>query len=93
MTTTSLTYDAILSAPAPQSSDLISAHYDASTEEIVVIFWDNKTTRVATQNFEELAAATPTDYEQLDGTRAGVTYLTETIGFAVTASWWREQAS
>lgn len=93
MTTTPLIYDAVLSAPAPQSSDLISAHYDADTNEIVVTFRDHKTARVATQDFEELAAATLADYEQLDGTRAGVTCLTETIDFAVAASWWREQAS
>lgn len=90
---TSLTAaDAIVSAPEAMPSDLISAGYDAETGEIVVTFRDGKVARVSTAEFEELAEATVADYQFLDGTRAGVTCITETVDFAVAAAWWREQA-
>lgn len=91
MTVSPLTYDAVISAPEALPSDLTGACYDAETNEIVVIFRDNKVVRVPTSEFSELAAATVADYEFLDGTRAGVTCLSETIDFAVAADWWREQ--
>ncbi len=93
MTTNPLTYDAVISAPSPLPSDLTSARYDAETREIVVTFRDDKVARVPTHEFKELATATPNDYVFLDGTRAGVTCLTETIDFAVAADWWRSQAT
>ena len=93
MTTGPLTYDAVISAPAPLPTDLVAASYDADTEEIVVIFRDDKVARVPTAEFEELATATAADYEFLDGTRAGVTCLTKTVDFAVAADWWRKQAT
>jgi len=93
MTTIPLSFDAVISAPTPQPTDLTSAYYDTDTDEIVVTFRDDKVVRVPTQEFEELAHATAADYECLDGTRAGVTCITETVDFAVGADWWREQAS
>ncbi|NEP15473.1 MAG: hypothetical protein F6J97_01065 [Leptolyngbya sp. SIO4C1] len=84
--------DAIASAPAALPSDLISASYDAETQQIVVRFRDGKAARVSISEFEELAEATAADYELLDGTRAGVTCITDNIDFAVAAAWWREQA-
>lgn len=90
---TSLTaYDVTISAPEALPSDLISASYDADAEEIVVTFQDGKVARVPTAEFEELATATAADYQFLDGARAGVTCITETIDFAVAAAWWRKQA-
>ena len=90
--TTLTSHDAIISAPEAMPSDLLSATYDADTSEIVVHFRDGKIARLLTSEFEELAEATAADYQFLDGTRAGVTCLTETIDFAVAAAWWREQA-
>ena len=55
-------------------------------------FQDGRVARVATTEFEELATATAADYEHLDGTRSGVTCITDTVDFAVAASWCREQA-
>lgn len=92
MKTTLTSQDALISAPEAMPSDLISARYDADTEEIVVNFRDGKVARVLTSEFEELAEATVVDYQLIDGTRAGVTCITETIDFAVAAAWWREQA-
>ncbi len=86
-----LTYDTVISAPEALPSDLTSARYDADTNEIVVTFQDDKVVRVPTCEFSELAEATVANYEFLDGTRAGVTCLSETINFAVAADWWREQ--
>lgn len=74
------------------ASDLVSAIYDAHTQEIVVEFRDGKVARVLTSEFDELAIATTADYACLEGTRAGVTCLTERVDFAVAASWWRSQA-
>ncbi len=91
MTISSITYDAVISAPEPLPSDLTTARYDAETDEIVVTFRDDKVARVPAYEFSELSAATAADYEFLDGTRAGVTCLTETIDFAVSADWWRQQ--
>lgn len=93
MTTTPLTYDAVLSAPDPRPTDLVSAHYDSDTDEIVATFRDSKIARVATQEFEELTNATLADYQYIDGTRAGVTCLTDNVDFAVAAEWWRQQTS
>lgn len=84
--------NSVVSAPEALPSDLISARYDADTQNIVVSFRDGKVTRVPTTEFEELATATTADYEHLDGTRSGVTCITDTVDFAVAASWWREQA-
>jgi hypothetical protein len=92
MKTSLKAHDAVIAAPEAMPSDLISASYDARTETIVVTFRDGKVARVATTEFEELAKATATDYQFLDGTRAGVTCITETVDFAVGAAWWREQA-
>ncbi len=86
-------HDPVISAPSPLPSDLTAAHYDVETREIVVSFRDNRVARVPTREFEELATATPDDYAFLDGTRAGVTCLTESIDFAVAADWWRSQAT
>lgn len=85
-------YDAVVSAPEPLPSDIMGARYDAEAREIVVTFRDKKIARVPTEEFGELSTATTADYELLDGSRAGVTCLTETIDFAVAADWWREQA-
>ncbi len=93
MTLSQLTYDAVISAPSPLPTDLTAARYDDETDEIVVTFQDGKTARVPTSEFEELSDATSADYEFLDGTRAGVTCLTETVDFAVAADWWRSQAT
>jgi hypothetical protein len=93
MTTSPLTYDAVISAPSSLPTDLTAAHYEAETREIVVTFRDGKVARVPTYEFEELATATAADYAFIDGTRAGVTCLTETIDFAVAADWWRSQAT
>ncbi|MEM9484119.1 MAG: hypothetical protein AAGA83_10560 [Cyanobacteria bacterium P01_F01_bin.116] len=82
-------HDAVVIAPATRPEDLIAACYDADTDEIVVSFQDGKIARVPTNEFEELAKATVTDYEHLDGTRSGVTCITDTVDFAVAASWWR----
>ncbi len=82
----------IVSAPETMPSDLISARYEVDTQTIVVRFRDGKVARVATTEFEELATATAADYEHLDGTRPGVTCITDTVDFAVAASWWRKQA-
>lgn len=90
--TTLTSHDAIISAPEAMPSDLLSATYDADTSEIVVHFRDGKIARALTSEFEELAEAAAADYQFLDGTRAGVTCITETIDFAVAAAWWREQA-
>ena len=90
--TTLTSHDAIISAPEAMPSDLLSATYNADNSEIVVHFRDGKIARILTSEFEELAEATAADYQFLDGTRAGVTCLTETIDFAVAAAWWREQA-
>ena len=80
-------------SPRPlRPEDLIAARYDADTDEIVVSFQDGKVARVPTIEFEELAIATADDYEHLDGTRSGVTCITDTVDFAVAASWWRQQA-
>jgi hypothetical protein len=57
----------------------------------MVTFREDKVARVPTREFEELATATAAEYAFLDGTRAGVTCLTETIDFAVAADWWRSQ--
>jgi hypothetical protein len=92
MKTTPFSQDALISSPPETSSDLISAIYDACTQEIVVEFRDGKVARVLTSEFDELAIATMADYEFLDATRAGVTCLTETVDFAVAASWWRKRA-
>ncbi len=92
MTVSPLTYDAVISAPDPLPTDLLTARYDAEKDEIVVTFRDDKVARIPTREFAELAAATAADYDFLDGTRAGVTCLTETIDLAVAADWWREQA-
>ncbi|PSN17548.1 hypothetical protein C7271_17185 [filamentous cyanobacterium CCP5] len=92
MKTTLTSHDAYIFAAEGTPLDLISARYDAEREEIVVSFRDGKVARVLTSEFEELAGATTADYKWLDGTRAGVTCLTETIDFAVAAAWWREQA-
>ena len=92
MKTTLTSHDALVSAPGEQSSDLISAHYDADTGDIIVGFRDGKVARVPTTEFEELAEATADDYQFLDGTRAGVTCITERVDFAVAATWWRERA-
>ena len=91
MNTNQTLHDAVVVAPDIRPDDLISAHYDAATDEIIVTFQNGKVARVPTSEFEELAAATATDYEHLDGTRSGVTCITDTIDFAVAASWWREQ--
>lgn len=91
MNTNQTLNDAVVVAPGLRPDDLIAAHYDADTDEIVVSFQDGKVARVPTTEFEELATATATDYEHLDGTRSGVTCITDTIDFAVAASWWREQ--
>lgn len=92
MKTTLTSHDALISAPEAMPSDLLSATYDANTGEIIVSFRDGKVAQVLTSEFEELAQATAADYQMLDGTRAGVTCITETIDFAVAAAWWREQA-
>ena len=92
MKTILISQDALISAPEATPSDLISARYDADTGEIVVDFRDGKVARILTSEFEELAEATNADYKLLDGTRAGVTCITETIDFAVAATWWRKQA-
>lgn len=91
MTISRVTYDAVISAPEALPSDLTTARYDAETDEIVVTFRDNKVARVPAREFSELSTATAANYEFLDGTRAGVTCLTETIDFAVAADWWRQQ--
>lgn len=67
--------NSVVSAPEALPSNLISAHYDAATDEIVVSFQDGKVARVSTSEFEELANATNADYEHLDGTRSGVTCI------------------
>lgn len=85
-------HDAVVVAPDIRPEDLIAAHYDANTDEIVVSFQDGKVARIPTTEFEELATATVADYEYLDGTRSGVTCITDTVDFAVAASWWREHA-
>jgi hypothetical protein len=90
--TSPLTYDAVISAPSALPTDMTTARYDAEAHEIVVTFRDDKIACVPTREFEELATATAADYTFLDGTRAGVTCLTETIDFAVAADWWRSQA-
>ncbi|MFG6107186.1 hypothetical protein U2F10_33430 [Leptothoe sp. EHU-05/26/07-4] len=92
MNTSQTLHDAVVVAPPVRPEDIIDAHYDADTREIVVSFQDGKIARVLTTEFEELAAATATDYEHLDGTRSGVTCITDTVDFAVAASWWRKQA-
>ncbi|MFE4108395.1 hypothetical protein [Almyronema epifaneia] len=92
MKTILTSHDALISAPEATPSDLISAYYEADTDEIVVSFRDGKVTRISTSEFEELAEATAADYQLLDGTRAGVTCITETVDFAVAATWWRELA-
>ena len=92
MNTNQTLHDAIIVAPDLRPEDLIGANYDAETDEIVVNFQDGKVVRVPTTEFEELTAATVADYEHLDGTRSGVTCITDTVDFAVAASWWREQA-
>ena len=92
MKTTLTSHDALISAPEAMPSDLLAAHYDTATGEIVVSFRDGKVAQVLTSEFEELAAATPEDYQWLDGTCAGVTCITETVDFAVAADWWRERA-
>ncbi|MEA5467215.1 hypothetical protein [Leptothoe sp. PORK10 BA2] len=91
MNTNQTLHDAVIVAPAIRPEDLIAARYDADTDEIVVSFQDGKIARVLTTEFEELASATVADYEHLDGTRSGVTCITDTVDFAVAASWWREQ--
>lgn len=91
MKTTLTDHNAFVSAPDATPSDLISAHYEAETGDIVVSFRDGKVARVPTSEFEELAEATAPDYQCLEGTRAGVTCITETIDFAVAATWWRQQ--
>lgn len=93
MTTNQTLHDAVIIAPELQPSDLIEAQYDAGTQEIVVSFQDGKVARVPTTEFEELAAATEADYEYLEGTRSGVTCITDDVDFAVAASWWRQQAA
>ncbi|MEO0351540.1 MAG: hypothetical protein AAF282_15980 [Cyanobacteria bacterium P01_A01_bin.15] len=89
MNTSQTLHDAVVAAPPIRSDDLIAAHYDADTNEIVVSFQDEKVVRLPTSEFEELATATVADYEHLDGTRSGVTCITDTVDFAVAASWWR----
>ena len=84
--------DALISGPQAMPSDLISAVFDADQQKIVVRFRDGKIAQVPVSAFEELVGATVSDYEFLDGTRAGVTCLTENVDFAVAASWWRRQA-
>ncbi|PZO19059.1 MAG: hypothetical protein DCF25_08955 [Leptolyngbya foveolarum] len=93
MTISPLAYDVVVSAPDPLPTDLIEARYDAKTNEIVVMFGDSKVARIPVGEFEELAVATAVDYESLDGTRAGVTCITEAVDFAVSADWWRSQAT
>jgi hypothetical protein len=92
MKTTLTTYDVLVSAPESMPSDLLAANYDATKGEIVVSFKDGKVARVPTKEFAELAEATAADYRLLDGTRAGVTCITEKVDFAVAADWWRERA-
>jgi hypothetical protein len=92
MKTTLTSHEALVSGPEALPSDLVSAHYEAETGEIIVGFRDGKVARVPTSEFEELAEATVADYGCLDGTRAGVTCITERVDFAVAATWWREQA-
>ena len=91
MNTNQTLNDAVVVASGTRPHDLIAAHYDDTTNEIIVSFQDGKVARVPTTEFEELATATADDYEHLDGTRSGVTCITDTIDFAVAASWWREQ--
>ncbi|MEL6130528.1 MAG: hypothetical protein AAFU84_10735 [Cyanobacteria bacterium J06633_23] len=92
MNTNQTLHDAVVVAPDTRPEDLITANYDADTDEIVVSFQDGKVARVPTTEFEELADATAADYEYLDGTRSGVTCITDTVDFAVAASQWRKQA-
>lgn len=83
--------DAVILGPDPSPIDPISAVYDPKTQEIVVHFGDGKVAKVQTNEFEELANAGIQDFECLDATRAGVTCITDTVDFAVAASWWRAQ--
>ena len=68
MNTSQDLHDAVVVASTIRSEDLIAAHYDADTDEIVVSFQDGKVARVLITEFEELASATTVDYEYLDGT-------------------------
>ena len=92
MNTSQTLRDAVVVAPSIRPEDITDAYYDADAGEIVVSFQDGKVARVLTAEFEELATATVADYENLDGTRSGVTCITDTVDFAVAASWWRKQA-
>jgi hypothetical protein len=85
-------HEAVISAPPETPLDLISAEFDVNAGDIVVHFRDGKVARVSSSEFPELAKATAVDYQFLDGTRAGVTCLTDNVDFAVAACWWRRQA-
>ena len=63
MNTSQTLHDAVVVAPPVRPEDIIDAHYDADTREIVVSFQDGKKARVLTTEFEEHAAATATDDE------------------------------